>query len=602
MKSWKIVYFALALIISFFAVSCKKIVPSLIDLPDTRLSRGAGIDINARFLSDTEELKYHFKSFLPDSGIVPVLVGIRNNDIVSFRIHSMNSLDLRDEFNGFSLLINGEEVFPLHPAGVVEKIRGAGKVEEYRKYGKKDIAAGAVFPPLGAYYAWKGFKEYREFRPMVKASLFPALYSGMFEPLVLEPGDEVNGYLYFLVKPEDVPYVTREIEIVRLNKKKTGFVHHFKKTNSVDFMLTARLSVTETVSLRESDSFPANDSLHADQAFFCRTTAGIAGSEDETSGFPWKLFTISSDSEKASLSCTSEKDSGAGVAGRMHRVKIFGGKSATIVDAVQRNDLCACAINFKRKSQAYILRTSNGSPEVVTTSDYDRQLKKIFLLEHGFLAVTEDGFCYFERYDSSCRTVYKKLGNDLRDAAFSSGGKLLVFSGRKIDEFGTAGDDLLKHLRRKGLPGADRRVVGQLGNMIILVHSGKGVAGDTLVSFDSGQLEETARMPFSGMVQAAEIHAGGILVQLDEGTIIDLAPLDDGNFRIHESAWLPVRILAARKSGGIMTAVTESGNLVRRVINDLLPQPGAGLAGKIFTTPVGVTATVLPGGVPSSRK
>ena len=119
MKSWKIVYFALALIISFFAVSCKKIVPSLIDLPDTRLSRGAGIDINARFLSDTEELKYHFKSFLPDSGIVPVLVGIRNNDIVSFRIHSMNSLDLRDEFNGFSLLINGEEVFPLHPAGVV---------------------------------------------------------------------------------------------------------------------------------------------------------------------------------------------------------------------------------------------------------------------------------------------------------------------------------------------------------------------------------------------------------------------------------------------------------------------------------------------------
>ncbi len=586
--------YILSIAVAFAFCSCKKDFHSSLDLADIEPSAGEGIDISAAFLADPQEIEDLFGSFLPDSGIVPLLVGIRNNDTVPLTIHSMNSLDLRDEFKGFALQIGGKEILPIHPVQVIEISRGMSRPANYRKIGGKDIAAGVVVAPLGIFYAWKGYKEYREFRPLVRASIMPAGHGGTFGPLTLAPGEEVNGYLYFPLLPEEVPYETEEIEADGTDRDKKRDLRRFNGSVVSGAVLQASVSESGAEPLSGCDLILPADSLGISEAVFCRNDREPAG--DPAGAAPRRaIFAIIDRSGDKALHFIPAGTDSYPETPAIFEIRKLLGSSGEIADAEQLGDHYACAVNFKRRSKVFILRGAvrSGGSEIIAVRDYDRKVKRVFLSGSGFSVITDNGVCYLESFSGEGR-VYRKLSKGLDDAYILRDGGLISLSGDNVRIYGS-GEEPFRVERTISVPEGSRDICGLSGGDIVAVSRGGGGRGDTLISYESASFAEKGRIPFMGKVIMAEMAGERILVQLGEGTVLAIELKEDGEFTIRQSGWASSSFVSATSDSGYFVGIDENGAAFCETIDLMPPRAVSGRTGRLFIAVVGKAYPKKPG-------
>ena len=554
--------FSAALLLALSLSSCRKVPLTSIELPDDKAGAAPGLSVRAAFLYDPGEIEHLFKSFLPMHGIVPVLVAVRNDSAEPALLFSRNSFDLRQEFSGFSLCAGDSTLEPLHPIDVVSIARNEGRMRSYRKSAKKDIVAGMVLPPAGVYYAWKGFREYREFKPLVAASLLPVLYGGLFEPLVLQPGEEKSGYLYFNLDGKDSPYESIEEVVEKEEEKEAVLRHRLKEGFELNYELVAKPArVAEAGG--SFGTLAVADSLPAREIFFLKEAAPGSG---ET------FFAILKSGGSESL--VFGIMNGGVIEGAPVDIKKFSGESASIAGAAAGHGRIVCAVNFKRKSKVFLVAGSaaagagddrgaeiRGGIALEREIELPRRVRSIFITQGGFFALTSDSFCRFFPFDALAAGDYRKLGGDARAAFPIPGGDLAVFDGPEVYLAGLTDSD---RLSRKGEPAplqGDPEPLGFLGGRLLLRIQGRSNLGDTLVVFDAGSMAEISRIGLRGRSSFVSIHSEGILAALEEGTILDIRPGEDGALYVQRSAWLPFDLIALSGNGNGITAVSAGGTI-----------------------------------------
>lgn len=103
---------------------------------------------------------------------------------------------------------------------------------------------------------------------------------------------------------------------------------------------------------------------------------------------------------------------------------------------------------------------------------------------------------------------------------------------------------------------------------------GSSNLGDTLVVFDTGSMAEISRIGLRGGSSLVSIHSEGVLAALEDGTILDIRPGEDGALYIHRSAWLPFDLIAISGNGNGITAVSADGTIYRGPFDGAPPLAG----------------------------
>ncbi|MBD3178253.1 MAG: hypothetical protein GF417_00895, partial [Candidatus Latescibacteria bacterium] len=156
------------IIISLQVSSCRRLAYSTVTFDG---SPEDDLQLKAHILSDPEEINQLFHSFLPDSGILPVQVGVRNNSDGAVIIQGSPVHGLKGELSGFELIVDSGGEIPLTPMEVVSIMKGESS-SGYRRKGVGRTTAGIIFPPLGAYYIYDEATVGRLFRPLTDRSFF----------------------------------------------------------------------------------------------------------------------------------------------------------------------------------------------------------------------------------------------------------------------------------------------------------------------------------------------------------------------------------------------------------------------------------------------
>jgi hypothetical protein len=552
--------FSAVLLLALSLSSCRKVPLTSIELPEDGAGAALGLSVRAAFLYDPDEIEHLFKSFLPMHGIVPVLVAVRNDGAEPALLFSRNSFDLRQEFSGFSLCAGDTTLEPLHPIDVVAISRNEGVKRSYRKGSKVDIVTGVVLPPAGVYFAWKGFKEYREYKPLVAASLLPVLYGGLFEPLVLQPGEEKSGYLYFNLDGKDSPYESIEEVVEKEEKKEAVLRHRLKEGFTPNHELVARPARAAAEPGGSYGSLAAADSLRAKEIFFLKEAAPGSGEA---------FFAILKSGGSESL--VFGIMNGGGIEGAPVDIKKFSGESASIAGAAAGHGRIVCAVNFKRKSKVFLVA---GGIALEREIELPRRVRSIFITRDGFYALTSDSFCSFFPFDALAAGDYRKLGSDTRGAFPLPGGELAVFDGPEVYLAGLTDSDRLSRKGEPALLRGDPEPLGLLGGRLLLRMPGSSNLGDTLVVFDTGSMAEISRIGLRGGSSLVSIHSEGVLAALEDGTILDIRPGEDGALYIHRSAWLPFDLIAISGNGNGITAVSADGTIYRGPFDGAPPLAG----------------------------
>ncbi len=588
--------------------SCRERVPAtFIDLEDEKIEAGAGIAAEACYPDDPAEIKHIFRKFLPEYGILPVLVSVRNNDTTTIYIHCGNSLDLRDEFDGFTLLAGGDTLRPVHPSSVLAAVRKSSKPVAYSMIGRNQIVKGSLIPPLGGYYAFKELRTGRFYRPMKERSLYPVMDGGMFGPLVLEPGEERSGYIFFPVDAAASPYSIRDtLELLTPSKKERKEICSLKEFPP-QFTLAVRPTlgmegtdrpaggvVYKTSGLegvREEKALAVRGPLDFEQVSFC-ASCDISGN-DEGSGQN-RFFSLSAPVGKKSGFVL-----GFGMTERYFLQRPGEGwqpltgisaKGARIAGSASCGPMAACAVNFKRKSRIYLVGVEGGKTSIVMDKLLQRNIRRVYMNGEGLFVITSDAVCRFYPYGGTGRERYIKLGGDFHDAAFD-GGTIFVLGRGEMQKISASSRSLFERLGKRDLPRARREAAGILhGGRIVMLRRGKGASGDTLAFFDPGGDETAAILPLPGEVMQAAVSGGRVVAALEDGTIVALdgamsagAGAPDGSIRISGSAYIPgMKAEAIDLLGDILIIAGSDGRLAVGGLAGSAPRPiRAGQAGAI---------------------
>jgi hypothetical protein len=176
------------------------------------VSTGTGLAVAARFAIPGDDLPKYLLETMPDSGIVPVRIAVRNEGTSPLLIHSANGMKLAPGFEGCSLVDDGRVRAPLPPRTVAERVLGKG-AGRYRMRGATSFVAGSFIAPIEAFYIYSEIDVGRYYRPIFGKSFYPAFESGMMKPVRIEPGEERSGYLYFAMpggaKPDSCELLVR---------------------------------------------------------------------------------------------------------------------------------------------------------------------------------------------------------------------------------------------------------------------------------------------------------------------------------------------------------------------------------------------------------
>jgi len=524
--------------------------PSLVEAADT-ISISPGIDVTVSIIPGRDEIEKRFKIFLPDSGIVPLEVTVRNRTGRPVRIHTSHGLDAPESFYGFALEAGNEEYVPLSPIDVLAVLMGVGEPPRYRRPGIFDAVVGIAIPPAILYYGHREMSVGRHYRSIFKQSIYKAAAGGATRPILLEPGGEAEGFLFFYLPPGVNPYHIGE-----------------GGGEGVDSVRTAGLRLT----LRPSD-IQAFDTLPGTEGWGDAAAAYIADSEPgEPSG------TGERDGIVFALPAGGKWRGGGLLTGRTREVLQQGGSAIReISEGVSSNARIAgtaalgrhavCAVNFKATSRVYIVAIS-GSPALLKKIDLDRKIRRIFLVEDGLLVATNDDRCRYLSLGGMKLRRNVKIGRHIRDL-FLDGDRLFVLGREEVSIFSATMPDPLRLIERRPLGEANRRFVGIKADVLYLIHWSGKTGGDTLAVYDRGSLVETARTILPASVGFSDVNRDDLLFQLDGGTILRVR-FDVGShrFEVECAGYLPFEAGFIERAEGGYTVLGKDGTLAR---GDIVP-------------------------------
>lgn len=581
---------ALVVLVALLMMSgaCRRKMP--IPYPEPRGEAqiaGGGCEVHARFLPGRGEIEQLFKWHMPDSGVVPVQITLRNNDVVPFTIYCRSGVGGDESLRGFSLLVDGEEIELLHPINVLQRMIGTEKHVSYSDSKSKKIVAGTLLPPLGGYFLYNEFKIGRYYRPLFEHSFHRSLPSGLLLPLTLEPGETARGYLYFLLAGEDSPYA---------ESGDTGNDHGGEGDVAGERLPVLHKDYELRLRAYRSQSF--SDSISVFDAVFPRrvdprrSCEGVTGKVKSTD----RAF-----DEKFILALHGRPEEGEDIlfgCGRVDEllyrfdegfseIEMLSGERARLTDAVACGPLVACALDFTGKSRCYLIEVGGNAVHLMGRMLLPRRTRYLSFAEDGLLVVTADDFCRFFSLSDMEERRSVRLGHAVKGVA-RCGDRLAVWDGmRGLCMYGTAGETLLEELERYRLPkSGDLDVVGcdaESATATILLR-GSGGAGDTLAVYalggDAGFRERT-RLVLPARVAALCVCGtdcvvqldGGLLIRLDLGESVTARAAEDGSadVLVRETAFLPFTLRALTCIGNELVGIGERGIVVRGSIADFSP-------------------------------
>lgn len=565
------------------AGGCRRTVPiPWPELEGETQAAGAGIEVRARFLSGRDKITHLFKWYMPDSGVVPVQISLRNNDVIPLTIHCWSDVVRDGSFTGFTLLIDGEAVLPLHPIGVLQRMIGTEKHIAYSRAQSKKIVASTLLPPLGGYFLYRELKVGRFYRPLFDHSFFESLPSGLLVPRTLEPGETARGYLYFALAETANPY---DVSMERRGGDGTA-AGPITLTRRYELILETYRAPFFADSLPVYDAaLPRRDRCAAPHPVgAAEQTEGVGRADD---GFVLALREPDKGSEDVLF--------GFGRVGRLadsfdetfRAIATLSGTHARIADAAVCGSLAACALNFTGKSRLYLLDADSGSLRPGGNVLLPRKTRHLYFSGDLVLAVTDDEFCRAFSLDGLEERRSARLGHAVKDVTLC-GDRLVVFDGmRGVCVYGTTGGTLLREIERHTLPKCGDLDIAscdpESGAMAIIYRGSRG-SGDTLVvstiDGDAG-LVERARLPLAASVMAHHGHGLDLVLRLDGGLLVrfDLTPVAGAGPRgdaggtdlLQEAAFLPVTMWAMEMGVDGFTGIGEGGILVRGAIADFTP-------------------------------
>jgi hypothetical protein len=525
-------------------------------------STAAGVAAAAYLIPDREEIQKRFGICLPDSGIVPLEVTLRNDTERTLVIHTSHGLAAPEPLHGLALDAGEAEYIPIEPVDVLAVLLGKEGKIGYRRPGIFDAVIGVAVPPALFYYGHRELTVGRRYRSIFKHSIFEATKGGATRPLHIEAGEEIKGYLFFYLQPELNPYILEE------------------ETAGVDSARAAALGLTiRPCAERSFDTLSGVEGLN-DAAAAYPVGGGDAAArlaEGENHAANWRdgiLFALP----------TGGKWRGGGLlVGRVEEILLRGasvmsevsGKissSARMAGAAAAGTHAACAVNFKATSSVYIVDIS-GPPEVLGQIDLDRKTRRIILTEEGLLVATNDGRCRYLSMDGLDERRDIKLGRHLRDL-FLDGDRLYVMEKEELSIYTAVPSDPLRLIESRPIPEADRRFVGIRDDMLYILHGAGNAGWDTLVVYHQGSFEELARTVLPAEVRFADASGGELLLQLDGGLLLrirfDGAPRE---FEAEVIGHLPFEAALIERTADGYTVLGRDGSLAADdIVPPLLPE------------------------------
>lgn len=484
---------------------------------------GTGLSAAARFAIEGDDVPEFFLKAMPDSGVAPVRVTIRNDGSSPVVIHSANGMKLGAGFEGFELAENGTMRLPLDPKEAARRMLGAGAADDFRMRSASAFVAGTFVPPVGVYFIYTEVDVGRYYRPIFGKSFYPGFESGMMKPVRLGPGEERSGYLYFAIPAGARP-------------------------DSCELLVRACLPRTASRSLPGSGFMFTRG---GEDAFLFKVG-------EETGAGAHGLYMA----RAGELESKSDPD--------WVFVAPIVSKTASIADASRAGKLAACAVNFQAKGKVFLARVGE-KPALLDEKSFSRKIRHVFVGSDGVFVVTEDAFCH--RFDAASGAWSRgvKLGIDIDDTVLLDS-RLLAFSkARGISSFGAAGDSPVAHLGDKVLRAARRSAIGLLDGDLVLLTKGKSVRCDTLALLDTGAMGEIGRGALPGKVRAAASDGSNLVLQFEDGTIVRIVRGTGEIFSLVEAGFLPfeARTLAARPGGFI--AIGDEGAFAAGSVGSFAP-------------------------------
>ena len=541
MEQWRavrsFVVFALCSSAALSITSCRLMQrgsPSWLELNGE--PTGTDCAVSARFVTAEDDVPGFFKKLMPDGGIVPVRVVIRNNGARALLIHSANGMKTGSGFDGLKLAAGGTTYLPVHPKEVVARLLGATKAGRYRRHGAFGFIAGTFVPPLAVYYIYNEVDIGRYYRPLFTKSFYPSREDGMFDPVRIEPAQERGGYLYFAI-----PKGTRP--------------------DSCELVVSAGAPVETRDSLRGSDFRFSRDELPLTEAK--RDSSGqlkvVPGSCEAPYGF---LFALAGDERAGAqgLYFARVRELNPQSDSLWTFVTLVSSKSASIADASCIGSLAACAVNFKSKSKVYLMQCAEA-PDIFEERHFSRGIRRVFLHTGGAFVVTDDGACHSYNGASHTWTRATKLGTDVDEAGLYRGMLFAFLKRKEICVFGTTGAAPLTTIERHPLGQRALSALGLLDEEIALLNRGSAVQGDAISLFGIETRGEAFGCALPGKVNIASSEGSSLIAQLEQGTVVRIGRGPLGALDIVEAGYLPFKVRALKAAPHGFIAVGETGAL-----------------------------------------
>jgi len=550
----------LLLAISINIQSCRNLMFSTIDFDEDKPYPGGGIEISAQYLTDPEEIDQLFHAFLPDSGIVPVQIGVRNMDTASVLIHQAAIPLLKNRFEGVTLEGKDTTSAPMSVMEVMDRLMG----EEAAKYKRKGIASyitTTVLPAVRAYYLFDEATRGRVVNSLTSNSFFPVNSAYFHEPVRLEPGEKRVGYLFFPARVTGKPYTSMEMPDEK-RRDETEIRYFLREDYKPSIQVAIQAGVVDrnfdpASSVRENLSYYDVKLMEPNDAVVC----GLSGFLLREDG--------GGDSVLEMFEPVSQSPAGLREAART-RVDALGSR-AELAGAIRRGEYAACAVNFTRKSRVYLLHRQADGFQLLRKKDHKSKVIGLAASDSGIFTVIESGECRYSPFEKEkAKNPYLKSGADI-DGVFIKGEELSIFSGGRCRTFSASPGSLFEPAGEFELSKSNGRFIGEFKGRAVFIHAMDETRGDTLVLVNPEDGKEAGRVWVQGGIEGAWPGEDVILVQLGRSLVIRYIP-EGGGLAADGAAFLASKALQIRASGRGAVAFCDNGEVI---LFDLEEKPGS---------------------------
>jgi len=575
--------------------SCKRAYMAGLSIEEPKGSEEE-IRMVSRFPS-IEEIKAVFHAGLPDSGIVPVEVVVRNSGDRRLVIHHSNGLDLPEGFRGFRLNVNSIVFHPLRTVEALALLKGMETEEvKYSDVSAGRVMLGAMVAPYGGYLIYNEIVYGRFYRALKKHSLFVSDASGLFEPLVLDPGDEVRGYLYFDLPGELNPYARvdslarkrlgtavadkggvitertkssrekkREREQSLLSLKEELLGESVDGKYSLELNLCFSVSGVDTVSFHDvrtarrdcvehSMELPPRRwkrktdirSILQDDWFFALSQN--RGLRKGMKLYPARFMDLLKGESPGGSNpggSGGEFDGGLGTSGRYKSgffARVQSG-NAEIADCAVCGDRALAALNFKSSSAVFLWDLS-GEKGLLFKKKFSRRIKRSFLSPDFAVVLSSSDFLYMLPLDDPGKVKRIKLGRDVSDVCIDGGTLYAVQENGLLRKVGLSMEGGLKIEPLDTLEAGDIRILGIYRKKLVLLRR-RGKFTFSIAGYDLESGIEADLAEFPGSPVYYDFSDGKIFLQFTNGLFLRLRFAKGEGLEILGQGYVPFKIKAA---------------------------------------------------------